>query len=136
MKRFVMFMTALFTFLTLAYPAAFAGKYDLKSITPEVNRALKGRQARYAQLQDMKRSGLVGENNKGFTASLKGDPAAETIVAAENRGRRVIYQALVDQNSLGPSGMMDVQRVFAEVQREKAAPGEKIQGPSGSWETK
>ena len=72
MKRFVMFMTALFTFLTLAYPAAFAGKYDLKSITPEVNRAHKGRQARYAQLQDMKRSGLVGENNKGSHGESEG----------------------------------------------------------------
>ncbi len=136
MKRYFLTVTGLLTTMMLVLPLCFAGKYDLKKITPEIDRALKSRQARYARVQELKKSGVIGEDNRGFVATLRNDAKATDIASAENRDRRVIYQALVDQNALGPGGMAEVERVFAEVQRDKASPGENVQTPSGRWEKK
>ena len=74
----------------------------------------------------------VGENNRGYLEALKGDSASNR-VAAENRDREVIYQAIATQNDLGPAGFQVIESVFGEVQREKARAGESIQGASGEW---
>lgn len=132
MKRIhclISFLLAVFMIFSSHF--GFAAQYDLKTMTPQISQALKNRQARYPQLQQMKKAGLVGENNQGYVESLA--QQTNTIVSAENADRRIIYQALVDQNSLGPNGMREVQRAFAEVQREKAVFGEKVQSPSGDW---
>ncbi len=115
---------------------AYAANYDLKEITPEVQQALDSRKARYGDLQRFKSEGTVGEDNQGFTKLLKDSPEADSAVQAENENRQVIYQAIVDQNNLGPGGMSDVRSVFAEVQRGKARPGDFIQERSGDWTQK
>jgi uncharacterized protein YdbL (DUF1318 family) len=122
--------------IAMVVPSVFAGSYDLKEITPAVKQALENRQARYSQLQSLKQKGAVGEDNKGFVADLGRDPQAAAMVSSENRDRRIIYQALVDQNKLGSAGMTEVQKVFAEVQRDKASSGEYIQTPAGEWSRK
>ena len=120
--------------LLLAFqPFVLAGSYDLKEMTPEVNRALENRKNRYSDLQSAKASGLIGENNQGLVSSLKGPTP---LVSAENSDRSVIYQAIVEQNGFGPGGLAQVQQVFADVQREKARPGDFIQSSSGQWEQK
>lgn len=129
MKRSISFVL----FFLLAAATAFATSYDLKKITPEIDRALKNRQARYAGLQNLKQSGLIGENSEGYVSSLKGDATAAMLVAKENADRKVIYHALVQQNGLGPDGMREVEKAFAEVQRDKASAGESIQSPAGDW---
>jgi uncharacterized protein YdbL (DUF1318 family) len=112
---------------------AFAGQYDLKEMTAEVKQALAGRQQRYDELQQLKASGQVGENNQGYVEALKG---GGSIVTAENQDRRVIYNAIVSQNQFGPGGIAQVQKAFAEVQRDKARPGDYVQGASGEWKQK
>jgi uncharacterized protein YdbL (DUF1318 family) len=62
-----------------------------------------------------------------------GGASSGAIVASENRDRKVIYQAIVDQNNLGAGGMAQVKLVFGDVQREKARSGDLIQLPSGEW---
>lgn len=133
-----LFMSAIIVLSVIAMvvPSVFAGSYDLKEITPAVKQALENRQARYSQLQSLKQKGAVGEDNKGFVADLGRDPQAAAMVNSENRDRRIIYQALVDQNKLGSAGMTEVQKVFAEVQRDKASSGEYIQTPAGEWSRK
>ncbi|HOG24327.1 MAG TPA: DUF1318 domain-containing protein [Candidatus Omnitrophota bacterium] len=133
-----LFMSAIIALSVIAMvvPSVFAGSYDLKEITPAVKQALENRQARYSQLQSLKQKGAVGEDNKGFVADLGRDPQAAAMVSSENRDRRIIYQALVDQNKLGSAGMTEVQKVFAEVQRDKASSGEYIQTPAGEWSRK
>ena len=112
----------------------FAGQsYDLKEMTPAVQKAIAGRQARYSELERLKSNGTIGENNEGSVKPLKDSQNAASLVQAENEDRGVIYQAIVDQNHLGPSGMTEVHSVFAEVQRGKARPGEFIQERSGEW---
>ena len=122
----------LFFALLLSFPA-FAATYDLKEITPEVQKALDNRKARYEELQDFKSQGLIGENNEGFVTVIGDATKAGFAAAPENGDRRVIYQAIVDQNGLGEGGMQQVMLAFAEVQREKARKGDKIQTPEGEW---
>ncbi len=118
--------------LLLFLPFAFAG-YDLKEITPAIQQTIQSRQSRYAQLQELKQSGAVGENNQGFVSLLNAAPGAEQLASLENQDRATIYQAIASQNQLGPSGLEEVKRIFAEVQRGKALPGELIQLPTGEW---
>lgn len=108
-----------------------AGQYDLKEMTPEISAAIKSRQARFTELENLKARNQVGENNRGYVSVLSGDAAA--VVENENRDRAVIYRAIADQNGLGATGMQVIETVFAEVQREKAGSGESIQLPGGEW---
>lgn len=113
-----------------------AGDYDFKEMTPEIEQALKNRQTRYQVLQDLKQEGAVGENNKGYVTDLKENPKASALTADENRDRRIIYEALAKQNALGNTGLLEVQKAFAEVQSEKAGAGDMVQSASGDWEKK
>jgi len=110
-----------------------AENYDIKQMTPAIDQALKNRQMRYREVQTQKIAGTIGEDNQGFLQVLREAPGVPDLAASENADRQVIYQAIVDQNQLGAEGMAKVKEVFAEVQREKALPGEFIQLPSGDW---
>jgi uncharacterized protein len=123
-------------FLLTAASSCFAADYDYKTMTPDIEKALKNRQSRYQQLQSLKQEGEVGENNKGYVTSLKENTEAATLTAAENQDRRVLYEALAEQNKLGSTGLLAVQKAFAEVQQEKASPGDMVQSSSGDWKKK
>jgi len=114
----------------------FAADYDYKTMTPDIEKALKNRQSRYYQLQSLKQEGVIGENNKGYITDLKNNATAATLTAAENRDRRVLYEALVEQNKLGNTGLLEVQKAFAEVQSQKALAGDMVQSSSGDWKRK
>ncbi len=126
---------ALFTvlFAAASMGQAFAGAYDIKEMTPEIQGALSGRQQRYGELQQLKAQGALGESSRGYVEVLKDSGNAGSIASAENRDRQVIYQAIVSQNNLGPQGLEQVEIAFADVQRDKARSGDWIQSPSGSW---
>ena len=127
---------AMTVFVTLLTFPVFAGEYDIKVMTPAIQQAIQGRQARYFQLDQLKQAGALGENNQGYVQVRESSPAAESVAQAENYDRQVIYQAIVEQNGLGPEGMANVQAVFAEVQRGKARPGEWFQSRTGEWTEK
>lgn len=129
MRRALAMTALVFCLLSPAY----AGEYDIKIMTPAIQQAIQGRQARYAQLDQLKQTGAVGENNQGYVEVLQPTPAAESVAQAENYDRRVIYEAIVEQNNLGPAGMANVQVVFGEVQRGRARPGEWIQSRTEEW---
>lgn len=135
MRTKKIFLTGLTAFLILtASTAAYAAAYDLKEMTPEVERAFSGRQSRYSQLQELKSQNKIGEGNRGYLKSFSSEEPS--ILKAENADRKTIYKAIVDQNGLGASGMAQVEAVFAEVQRDKARPGDRVQLPSGEWSKK
>jgi uncharacterized protein len=114
----------------------FAADYDYKTMTPDIEKALKNRQSRYYQLQQLKQEGEVGENNTGYVTNLKDNANAATLATAENQDRRVLYEALAEQNNLGGNGLLVIQKAFAEVQQEKAGPGDMVQSSSGDWKKK
>jgi hypothetical protein len=125
---------ALFFLTTLSN--GFAADYDFKELTPEIKKALQDRQTRYTQIQSLKKEGAIGENNKGYVTELESNASAASLTEAENRDRRVIYEALARQNKLGSTGLLEVQKAFADVQREKAGPGDMVQSSSGDWKKK
>ncbi len=117
--------------------AVFAsGAYDIREMTPAIKSALDARKARFSELKALKAQGLIGENNRGYVEVLGGGASAQTMVNAENKDRKFIYQEIVSQNGLGQDALATVESVFAGVQREKAAAGEKIQDESGAWVVK
>ena len=128
-QRFLIILTAFF----IANTAGALASYELKTVTPEVDRAIAARQARYPDLQVLKAQGSVGENNRGYAEIIKPAAGAGDIVSAENQDRQTIYSTIAIQNNLGASGLGIVETVFAEVQRDKTRPGDWIQTPSGEW---
>ena len=110
-------------------------KYSLKEMTPEVSAALEARRARFDNLADLKSKGMAGEDNRGYVKALVSDPGVEAVVDAENNDRKLVYTTIAQQNDLAAE-MATIEKVFAEVQRDKAKPGEKIQDANGQWVTK
>lgn len=111
-----------------------AASYDIKEMTPEVKSALDSRRGRFEQLSALKAAGKVGENNKGYVEVLSGGGVgAEGLVSAENSDRKTIYKTIVAQNGLPGDALSTVEKVFAQVQRDKAASGDSIQNESGAW---
>lgn len=108
-----------------------AAKYSIKEMTPEVSQALDSRRARFDQLAEFKKSGVVGENNRGYVEVLSGDEA-RSLVEAENRDRKVIYETIARQNDL-TGALETIEKVFAEEQRGRAGAGEMIQTEDGRW---
>lgn len=128
MKKFLLF----FILISSAAAPCFGASYDIKNMTPEIKQAITGRQDRYDALQKLKAAGFVGEDNKGYVSILK-PGAGDSMVNAENADRKLIYNAIVKQNNLGPDGLGVVQKAFAEIRRDKALAGEYFQTYSGEW---
>ena len=121
--------------LNLPHTIFAEGQYDIKEMTPEVKAALENRRSRFDQLKEFKARGLVGENNRGYVEVLSYDLAANSVAESENQDRKVIYKAIEVQNNL--SGALEtIEKVFAQVQRDKASPGDKIQTEDGAWVVK
>ena len=114
-------------------PAAWA---QAEGLSPEVLQAVNSRKDRFNQLKGYKTQGLIGEDNQGHVAGLGGGSEVQDLVAAENRDREVIYQGQVMGKGLAPDAIATVRATFAQEQRERAEPGEKVQLPSGEWVTK
>ena len=119
--------------VSVVTPVLAQQSYDIKEMTPEVKAALDGRRGRYEQLTALKAQGALGESNRGYVEVLKGDGQVEGLADAENRDRKFIYQTIVEQNGLPSEALFTVEKVFAQVQREKAVSGDKVQLEDGSW---
>ncbi len=109
-----------------------AAGYSLKEVTPAVQNALDARKKRFDRLADLKVKGMIGENNNGYVSALEKNNAAEQLADEENQNRRVIYKAIAQQNGLGKSVDI-IEKVFAQVRRDKAQSGEMIQLETGDW---
>ncbi|MBP9854018.1 MAG: YdbL family protein [Candidatus Omnitrophica bacterium] len=130
-------MTMMFIILSIGNISTIssAAEYNIKQMTPGVTAALESRRARYDQLQDYKKQGLIGENNQGYVTVLKAQGDVASIVDSENTDRKVIYETIAEQNEL--SGAVNtIEKVFARVQRDKAQSGDKIQLENGNWVSK
>lgn len=123
-------------FLLLSLSGVLSGaQYEIKEMTPEVKAALENRRNRFEELQAFEARGVLGENNHGYIEVLEDDSRARALAEAENKDRKLIYQTIEQQNNL-TNALETIEKVFAEVQREKASPGKKIQLEDGRWVTK
>ncbi len=135
MKYFMILLSVILLTGAKGVPPAAAEQYAIKQMTPEVQAALDGRRSRYVQLTDLKREGLVGENNRGYVEAFSDREDVQGIVADENHDRKIIYTTIAQQNGL-TGALATIERVFAQEQRDRAQPGFKIQNGDGSWITK
>jgi len=78
----------------------------------------------------LKAQGIVGENNSGFLAFVTGQKSHESLVASENKDRKAIYAHIAKQQN---TSITVVEKRRAITLSERAAPGEFVQKPDGSW---
>lgn len=135
-KNFKFLILVVFLLSVVSFKNVYAqAKYSIKEMTPAVEAALESRRNRYDQLKALKARGNVGENNNGYVEALTKEGDTQAVVDAENKDRKVIYQTIADQNGL-TGALNTIEKVFAQVQRDKAESGEKIQMEDGQWVTK
>ncbi len=137
LRRFFIFSISAIL-LTGVFFVSVAGaqqRYTIKEMTPEVTSALEGRRNRYEKLQQFKKSGDIGENNRGYVEAFSKEREAQEIVRLENTDRSVIYKTIARQNNL-TEALGTIEKVFAQTQRENAQSGDKIQTEDGRWVVK
>ena len=133
MNKIKLFLTALAVLVCSS--VVFAEKYDIKELTPEVKAALDARKGHFDEIKQLKAEGVLGENNRGYLEVLKNENDAQTLADSENKDRKFIYQTIEEQNNLSDA-LGTIEKVFAQVQRDKASTGDKIQTESGEWVSK
>ena len=123
----------LFTaFLFLSLVSVLQAQYEIQEMTPEVKTALENRKDRFDQLKSFKGQGVLGENNRGYIEVLTNNPEAKALAESENKDRKFIYKTIEEQNNL-TDALETIEKVFGQVQRDKASPGDKIQQEDGQW---
>lgn len=132
-QKFLKYGLLGFVFSFMLCGTIHAATYDIKEMTPEIKAALDARKSRFDQLVQLKAQGKVGETNQGYVQALIEDTETQALVKAENENRALIYNTIVAQNGLADDQCSIVEKVFAQVQRDKAAPGDSIQDESGQW---
>jgi len=105
--------------------------------------AIQNREFNKDDVDEFKRDGAAGENAKGLLEirplpRLASDAdyrkLVEEIVAEENRDRQIIMQRIMDINpAVQATGVTEVEKVFAKLNRDSAKAGEWIQLPEGEW---
>lgn len=105
--------------------------------------AMQNREFNKDDVEEFKRDGAIGENNKGLLElrpleRLQKDQAyrklVEQIVAEENRDRQIVLKRITAINPAVQSAEpAEVEKAFAQLQRDGAKPGDWLQAPSGEW---
>ncbi len=100
-------------------------------VAPAIAQDIKARmRARLPVLVDLKAKGIIGENNQGFLTVLKKAGDKKSVVDAENKDRRKIYNAIAKK--LGTTPALVGQRRAMQIAK-KADPGTMIQNAAGKW---
>ncbi|ACB77314.1 YdbL family protein [Opitutus terrae] len=121
--------TSLFRLLAIAAALTFgAGVFTARA---EDLATVKSRMSqRLSQLDQLKASGALGENNRGMIELRDGDTATGDVMAAENRDRAIVYAELAKQTGTTPE---QVGRARARQIAGASAPGVWLQKPDGTW---
>lgn len=93
--------------------------------------AVKARMSqRLSKLDQLKASGVLGENNRGMVELRGDDAAAGDVMAEENRDRGIVYAELAKQTGTSAE---QVGRARARQIAASSAAGVWLQKPDGSW---
>ena len=84
-------------------------------------------------IKKLKSQGIVGEDNAGFLQFVGDKKASADVVAAENKDRQSVYEAIAKQQ--GTTAEL-VGRRRALQNEKRAEPGEWVQDASGQWQQK
>lgn len=111
-------ITLAFTGLTLAVRAE-----DLGAVRARMEQRL-------GQIDALKSSGAVGENNRGYVEVRESGGDAISVVAEENRDREVVYAAIAQQTG---TSVAQVARARARQIAANSASGVWVQRDNGEW---
>jgi len=105
--------------------------------------AIQNREFNKDDIDEFKRDGAVGENARGLLeirplprlqAEANYRKLVEEIVAEENHDRQVIMQRIMEINPTAQAtGISEVEKVFAKLNRDSARSGEWMQLSDGAW---
>lgn len=105
--------------------------------------AIQNREFNKDDVDEFKRDGAVGENVRGLleirpVSRLQTDAnyrkLVEEIIAEENRDRQLIMQRIMEINPTAQAtGVSEVEKVFAKLNRDSAKAGEWMQLSDGAW---
>jgi len=118
-------------------PVSTAYAAEVKEDSAKVTQIAASMKARYAEVDAAKKTGAVGENNRGFLELVKADAIADAekknavqkTIAAENDDRKALYQEVARLNSDQNMTVGAVERVYAQKRLERAKSGEMFQLP-------
>ena len=118
-------------------------------LPPGKEKALRAAQSREFNRDDIerfKREGCAGESREGLLSVLPCPNARDDgkyaqllreIAEEENTDRRIILSRVIETSeNLTPADLPKLQRVFAQMNRDAAKKGEKIQLENGTWTEK
>jgi uncharacterized protein DUF1318 len=110
----------------------------------DVVRALQRVSFNKDDLNHYKSLGIIGENNEGGVTLLEPEKVqpddrafVENLIKEENEDRLAIMSRIIETNeTLTPSELPRVHKMFAALNRDKALKGERIQLDNGTWTQK
>lgn len=111
--------------------------YAEEGLSPAIEAAALRRRDRHNELDAWERKGVIGENRLGFAEKRKPDetsPFLNELIAAENRDRMLIYEAIARKNGIA---VEEVQALYAKRLQADASPGtpiEVLNEKTGSYE--
>jgi len=124
MKKYSVFYAIVTLFILLIFSTegmCFAGADDIKARMQE----------RLPTIVQLKAEGIIGEDNRGFLEYVPGaSHAMPDVVAAENRDRQMVYEAIAKQQKT-TADLVGRRRAIQLA--DKAVSGEWLQDESGAW---
>lgn len=81
-------------------------------------------------IAELKKQGIVGEDNRGYLAFVGDVKSHETLIDQENQDRKAIYAQIAAQQN---TSISVVEKNRALQLAERAAPGTFVQKPDGTW---
>ncbi len=124
---------------------AYKGDTDVKisADKKELYEAIQKQKYNRYDVDQYKRLGTIGENNRGLLEirsldAMSGDPAGlkrvKTIVDQENKDRKLIMKRIMKmKNSLKEAGAEAVYPIFAQIKQKDSPEGTWIQKEEGEW---
>jgi len=125
----------------LGINSAYAAQ-DINVSTPEIRALRADMKARFDQLSPSLDSGHVGIDARGYLElrttdglGLKQRAEVKRLIDAENQDRKRLYQEIAKANDL-PDKADEIETIFSESWRDKAAKGWYLQDAKGNWSQK
>jgi uncharacterized protein YdbL (DUF1318 family) len=122
--------------------SAEAAEADLSIDSPEIRKLRAAMEKRFASLLPNYRAGYIGIKADGFLTvreganiPLKDRNQVSKLVAAENKDRQSLYQAIANANG-HPEWLGQIKTTFAARWIGNAQPGWWVQSSNGSWKQK
>jgi uncharacterized protein YdbL (DUF1318 family) len=120
--------------------AAHAAEVDVNVSTPAIRALKESLRARFQTLRPYFDKGVLGHNIAGYIEireaaglSLKEKAELNTLVGAQNKDRKNLYEEIVQANKLGSDAVPRVEKIFSDSRRAKSRPGWWIQQDNGQW---